>query len=126
MALDFGARERFFWGVFHRDTGAWVAQVYCGPVEWERPEFEIGYIADVAHEGRGYVTEATRAVIGWAFGPPGAERLRLICDANNLRSQRTAERCGFMLEGRLRRDHRWPDGSVTDTLLYGLLREERP
>jgi RimJ/RimL family protein N-acetyltransferase len=124
MALDFAARERFFWGAFLRETGAWVAQVYCGPVEWERPEFEIGYIADVAHAGRGYVSEATRAVIAWAFGPLGAERLRLTCDANNLRSQRTAERCGFTLEGRLRRDHRWPDGRITDTLLYGLLREE--
>jgi aminoglycoside 6'-N-acetyltransferase len=124
MALDFAARERFFWGAFLRETGAWAAQVYVGVVSWERPEFEIGYIADVGRQGYGYVTEATRAVIAWAFGSLGAERLRLNCDANNVRSQRTAERCGFTLEGRLRCDHRWPDGSITDTLLYGLLREE--
>jgi aminoglycoside 6'-N-acetyltransferase len=124
MALDFAARARFFWGAFERETGAWTAQVYAGVVNWDRPELEIGYVADVDHEGRGYVTEAARAVIGWVFGPLGAGRLRIECDAANTRSSRVAERCGFILEGRLRGNHRWPDGSITDTLLYGLLREE--
>jgi aminoglycoside 6'-N-acetyltransferase len=124
MAVEFAAREHFFWGIFLRETGAWMGQIYTGVVNWTLPELEIGYVADVEHEGRGYITEAARAVIGWAFGPAGARRLRLECDATNARSIRVAERCGFTLEGRLRRNHLWPDGSITDTLCYGLLRDD--
>jgi RimJ/RimL family protein N-acetyltransferase len=123
MALEFAFRERFFWGVFMRDTGAWGGQVYTGIVNWALPELEIGYVADVEHEGRGCITEAARAVIDWTFGPVGARRLRLECDATNARSIRVAERCGFTLEGCLRRNHLWPDGSTTDTLCFGLLSE---
>ena len=122
--MEFAAREHFFWGIFLRETGAWVGQIYTGVVNWALPELEIGYVADVEHEGCGYITEAARAVIGWAFGPVGARRLRLECDATNVRSIRVAERCGFTLEGRLRRNHLWPDGSITDTLCYGLLRDD--
>jgi RimJ/RimL family protein N-acetyltransferase len=71
------------------------------------------------------VAEAVRAVLRWAFAHLGAGRLRLECDASNVRSARVAERCGFTLEGRLRRSHRNPDGTLSDSLLYGLLRDER-
>ena len=102
----------------------WAGQVYVGVVSWDLPEFEIGYVADAGHEGRGYVAEAVWAVLRWVFadlgrtGAPGMRR-------TNVRSARVAERCGFTLEGRLRQNHRNPDGTLSDTLLYGLLRGER-
>lgn len=128
LARDLHARwvahDSFFAGAFLRESGAFVGQVYLGPVDWGIPEFEIGYIADCEHEGQGYVTEAVRAMLGLAFGRLGAHRVSLRTDETNIRSQHVAQRCGFMLEEHLRQAHVSPTGSVTDEAVYVLLREE--
>ncbi len=124
LADHWAQREAFFFGAFERASGIFAAQVYVGPADPNLPEFEVGYVADVAHEGQGFVSEAVRAVIPWIFGSLGAHRLRLECDDTNLRSARVAERCGFVREGHLRQNKRHPDGTCSGTLLYGLLRAE--
>ena len=114
----------YFLGAFLKGTDEFAAQVYVGVVNPILPEFEIGYIADADHEGKGYVTEAVKGVMTWLFKDLGACRLRLECDETNLRSIRVAERCGFIREGLRRETKRSTDGSCTGDLLYGLLRNE--
>jgi aminoglycoside 6'-N-acetyltransferase len=124
LAADFEARNCFFMGAFHRETDDFLAQVYVGPVNWRLPEFALGYFADRDHQGRGYVTEAARAALGFVFEHFRAHRVRLECDDTNVRSQRVAERCGFVQEGHIRENKITPDGERTGTLFYGLLRSE--
>jgi RimJ/RimL family protein N-acetyltransferase len=124
LAADWAARKCFFLGAWEKASGEFVAQVYIGVVNWDTPEFEVGYIADIAHEGRGYVTEAVKTALGFVFDHLQAQRVSLRCDIANLRSQRVAERCGFTREGHLRQSKRLSDGNFTDTLIYGLLRRE--
>jgi len=124
LAAYWAARDCFFLGAFDRGTGEFVAQVYVGPVSWSLPEYEIGYIADVDHEGRGYVTEAVRATLRFVFGPLQAHRIRLMCSDTNGRSIRVAERCGLVREGHLRENRGEPDGTFSGTLFYGMLRSE--
>lgn len=114
----------FFLGAFERENGEFVAQIYVGVVNQNLPEFEVGYFADVDHAGRGYVSEAVRAVLPFLFEQMVAHRVRLECDDTNERSARVAERCGFVREGHIRTNHLWPDGTITGTLHYGLLRSE--
>jgi aminoglycoside 6'-N-acetyltransferase len=118
------ARNAFFMGAFHKGTPAFVAQVYIGVVNWDLPEFEVGYFADVAHAGQGYVTEAVMGALGFIFNHLQARRVRLECDDTNARSYRVAERCGMVREGHLRANKKNVDGSISGTLLYGLLRSE--
>lgn len=118
------SRDAFFAGAFLRTTGEFVAQVYLGPVDWALPELEIGYIADAAHEGHGFVTEAVTAMLALGFYHLGAHRVRLRTDESNARSHHVAQRCGFVFEGHLRQTHRHPDGSFTGESVYGLLRDE--
>jgi aminoglycoside 6'-N-acetyltransferase len=124
LGAAFDAGDAFFLGAFHRETGQFVAQVYVGAVDWQVPAFTIGFFADQAHQGQGYVTEAVRAVLGVLFQEMGAHRVRMECDDTNARSQRVAERCGLVREGHLREDKIHPDGTRSGTLLYGLLRRE--
>lgn len=124
LAGEWAARNCFFLGVFTRDTGTFVAQIYIGPVDWEVPEFEIGYFVDVDHQGQGYVSEAVKAALGFIFEHLQAHRVRITCDDANVRSWRVAERCGFVREGHLRENKLNPDGTRSGTLLYSLLRSE--
>lgn len=124
LASDWASRICFFLGAWDKVSGEFVAQVYIGVVSWDTPEFEIGYFVDKDHEGQGYVTEAVRTVLDLLFNHLQAQRVSLRCNDSNLRSQRVAERCGFTLEGCLRQDRRHPDGSFSNSLIYGLLRSE--
>jgi RimJ/RimL family protein N-acetyltransferase len=117
-------RAYFFIGAFEKMTGKFVAQVYVGPIDWRTPEFEIGYFADVDHEGQGYVTEAVKGTLGILFGQLQAHRVRLACNETNLRSIRVAERCDMTREGILRENKLNPDGTYSNSLIYGLLKSE--
>jgi len=124
LANEWAKRSSFFIGVFDKKTGEFVAQIYVGPVDWRLPEFQIGYFADVDHEGQGYVTEAVGATLRILFDQLNAHRVRLACDETNLRSIRVAERCNMTKEGCLRENKRHPDGTYSGSLIYGLLRSE--
>jgi aminoglycoside 6'-N-acetyltransferase len=122
MRADFIARNCFFFGAFEKDR--FVAQIYIGVITWDLPEFEIGYFVDQEHERQGYVSEAVRGALNFTFKHLLAQRVRIICDDTNLRSIRVAERCGFSREAHFREDKFHPDGSLSGTVVYGLLRRE--
>ncbi|MGD8599537.1 MAG: GNAT family protein [Anaerolineae bacterium] len=126
LAAEWAARNCFFMGAFAKTTKEFVAQIYIGPVDWTLPEFEIGYFADIDHQGHGFVTEAVKAALGFCFEHLRAHRVRIECDHTNLRSRRVAERCGLIQEAHFRENKKHPDGSLSGTLYFGLLRSERP
>lgn len=123
-AATWVGRKCFFLGVFEKTSGDFVAQVYIGVVNWELPEFEVGYFADCDHEGLGFVGEAVKGSLEFIFEHLQARRVRLETDDTNLRSQRVAERCGMIREGHFRENKINSDGSVSGTLFYGILRTE--
>jgi ribosomal-protein-serine acetyltransferase len=124
LAADWVARKNFFLGVFDKKSDEFVAQVYIGPVKWDLPEFEVGYFADVEHEGQGFVTEAVKGALRFIFTALQAHRIHLRCDDTNIRSWRVAERCGITKEGHCREDKKNPDGTFSGTFLYAMLRSE--
>jgi RimJ/RimL family protein N-acetyltransferase len=60
---------------------------------------ELGYLFRPAVEGRGYATEAARALRDHAVGPMGLKDLVSYIDPENARSIRVAERLGAVLAG---------------------------
>ena len=124
LAAEWAARNCFFIGIFEKGTDTWVGQVYVGPTNWELPEFTIGYVADVNHEGKGYISEAVRRVLEMLFTDMEAHRVKSDCHEDNTRSVRLLERCGFRREGHLLENRRNADGSFHGDFLYALLRRE--
>lgn len=121
---DWETGEAFFVGVFLRDEGALVGQLFIGVVKRSLLTYNLGFFVDCLHEGRGYITEAARAAIDTLFGKMNVHRIAIWCDDSNVRSQNVARRCGFTLEAHLRQDKRHPDGTITGTHIYGRLRTD--
>ena len=69
----------------------------------EGPKMGIGYGAAPAHWGKGYVPEATRAMIDWAFQQPSMYRVYATTDVENVASRRVLEKVGMQCEGILRK-----------------------
>lgn len=124
LAVDWKARNSFFIGAFDKSNQHFVAQIYIGPVNWDLPEFQIGFFVDKDYEGQGYVTEAVTATLGFIFNYLNAYRVGAECDETNTRSMRVLERCGMVKEGLLRQNKRHADGTVSGTVYYGLLKSE--
>lgn len=91
----------------------------------EHETLEVGYIFAPAAGGRGYATEAVRALVDLAFGPVGARRVTARLDARNRPSAALLERLGFRLEADLV-ENEWFKGELTSELDYALLSREWP
>lgn len=84
---------------------------------------DMGYELSPLYWGRGYATEAARAMLAWGWDALELHRVWAWCLAENTASAHVLEKLGFQCEGRLR-EHEWAKGQWWDTLLYGLLRSE--
>ena len=68
--------------------------------------------------------ECKLLLLAHAFEDWGAVRVQLKTDNNNLRSQRAILKLGAKYEGRLRHHRFRADGTLRDTMMYSILREE--
>ncbi|MEO6990971.1 MAG: GNAT family N-acetyltransferase [Candidatus Baltobacteraceae bacterium] len=77
----------------------------------------LGYAIDRNHEGRGYMTEALRGALEWAFAELRLHRIAANYRPENQRSERVLEKLGFVREGYARSylyvDGRWSDHVLT-------------
>lgn len=89
-------------------------------------EAELGWVLDPALTGRGYATEAIRAVIDVCFGPLGLRRVHAGCFADNEPSWRLMERLGMRREEFSRKTALHRSGEWLDGMSYGILAEEWP
>ena len=85
---------------------------------------EMGYSLGEEYWGKGYMTEAAKAVIDYGFEELNLVVLAICTGPQNKRSQRVIEKCGFNYDGILRRGYKIFDGTIRDSLLYSMLSEE--
>ena len=82
-----------------------------------------GYVLAKDAWGRGYATEALRAMVETAR-PLGVRRLYALCHHTHRASARVLEKCGFSLEGCLRAYAEFPNlrpGEPQDVVCYAIL-----
>lgn len=83
---------------------------------------EVGYWLGRAWWGRGIASEALAATVDYAFSTFDLVRLEAQVYEWNPASARVLEKCGFDLEGRMRK-RVTKDGETIDALLYALVRD---
>jgi RimJ/RimL family protein N-acetyltransferase len=90
----------------------------------EGPKVGTGYGAAHAHWGKGYVTEATRAIIDCAFQQDSIYRVYATTDVENFASQRVLEKVGMRCEGILRKYIVHPNISNVprDSYMYAIVK----
>jgi RimJ/RimL family protein N-acetyltransferase len=71
----------------------------CGLAMTDGPAHELGYWLGVPFWGKGFATEAARAVIDYAFTELGHESMQAAARVTNPASRRILEKCGFQWTG---------------------------
>lgn len=98
------------------------------PKEWMT--WEVGYIFHPTYQGKGYATEAARALIAYAFEDLQAHRVIAQCNPENTASGRLLERIGMRREGLLRQNVFFRKDEAgqplwCDTYTYAVLKSDR-
>ena len=114
------------WSIREKETGKVIGSIGLEPDRRREDvkSMEMGYSLAEESWGKGYMTEAARAVIDYAFGELGLVVLAICTGPENRRSQRVIEKCGFQYEGRQRKGYHIYDGTDRDNLMYSIIREE--
>ena len=73
------------------------------------------------HKGIG--TRAKKLICEFGFKELGLNKIYFITNEDNYASIRVNEKCGFKLEGRLRKEYLTKNGDYKDRLYFGLLKE---
>lgn len=84
---------------------------------------ELGYWVGKPYWGRGYCTEAARAIVQYGFEVLGLHRIYSSHFSNNLASGRVMQKIGMSHEGCLRQDT-WKWGKFEDVELYAILKSD--
>ena len=84
----------------------------------------FGYVLARPYWGRGFMTEALRAVVALMLAQPTLYRIDATCDVENKASARVLEKAGLTREGRLGRYMVHPNVSAEprDSFLYAITR----
>ena len=129
-AVDYFIETPGHWAVCLKETGKLIGHITCTRKDPEELEtWELGYIFNPVHYGRGYATEACRRILQHVFEDLGAHRVEAGCDPRNAPSWRLLERLGLRREAHrlkavfLRRTSEG-DPLWTDSYEYAMLAEE--
>jgi RimJ/RimL family protein N-acetyltransferase len=106
-----------------RDDGALLGAIGLR-VEPDHARAEIGYWIGVPYWGNGYATEATRALVDYAFDALGLNRVYAYHFTGNPASGRVLQKAGMRYEG-TRREHMRKWGAFLDSEMYAILRSDR-
>ena len=102
------------------ETQTGEAVVRCGlhDIDWQALQCDTGFWVRKSAQGRGIATETANAMVRYAFGALGMQRVGFTHSLGNEPSRRIAERLGFALEGIQRRANLLPGGKAVDRYCY--------
>ncbi len=88
------------WDMELRDSPGTVAGDLCFKGPPEGGAVEVGYGLRAGFCGKGYMTEALRALCAWALTQPGVMLIEAETEPGNAASQAVLARAGFVLTGK--------------------------
>lgn len=112
------------WAITEKDgDGRLIGECGFRTISPESGRAEIVFILNRKFWGKGYMSEATHAVLKCAYGPMGLNRVEALVDGEDLATMRVLKRNEMRLEGTLRQAVR-VRGAYRDAKLFAGLRSE--
>ncbi len=120
---QFDLGQDYVFGIFNKDEDVLIGSTGLHTRVGEEAR-EIGYWINVNYAGKGYATEATKALTKVGFEIEGLDRIEIHCASNNVRSQNVPKKLGYIHEATLRErtvDHL---GNKGDTMIWSMFRSD--
>lgn len=93
---------KFDYGIYL--NGEYIGNIGLFDINKKNKSGEIGYWLSKKFTRQGYMTEAVGVLEKEGFGNGGLNRICIKCDERNIPSAKTAQKCGYLFEGKHRED----------------------
>jgi ribosomal-protein-alanine N-acetyltransferase len=119
--LPYRPRNYALWAVALKRSDKLIGMINYHRRELREKRVDVGWLLLPGVQGKGYMTEAGRALLRHLFDDLGVHKVEALIRPENKASAALAERLGFQLEGGPIRD-RWRLGEHWHSvMLYGLV-----
>lgn len=117
----FVERESIMFGVERKSDGKIMGICDLFNLSSQNQKAIIGWGHAKVYWGFGYMTEAVKEVIRFAFEEMGLHRIEAECQTENIRSIHVAERCGMVYEA-TRMENEINKGRFVSNYVYAIVR----
>ncbi len=117
---QFDRREEFLFVLKEKENRTVIGLVYIKELDWNAKQAELAYCIGYQYEGKGWMTEAVKALSSFALHDLGLKTLQIIVHRSNLGSIRVAKKCGYLWKRTLEKEHTPPGEGPLDMELYEL------
>ncbi|WP_117234551.1 GNAT family N-acetyltransferase [Vibrio maerlii] len=116
--------QAYGFGIYQRQTEQLVGMVAINEFSPTFNQASIGYWIFDRFQRQGFALKGVDALIEFAFDKLLLTRLELVCDPNNVSSQRFAERCGATFEAKARNRFIY-NGKPKEGLVYSIIPDDK-
>ncbi|AIO17915.1 ribosomal-protein-S5-alanine N-acetyltransferase [Candidatus Izimaplasma bacterium HR1] len=119
-----------YYSVKLKESNKHIGHIYFGLSNPERfKEYAVGYIFNNKYQNKGYCTESTKALIDYGFNHLDINRVKAMCNPDNIPSWRVMEKVGLKKEGHLKKRVHFKDDNDGnpiwwDEYIYGITKED--
>lgn len=101
------------------DNGEFIGFIDIKNIDWNIPKAELGCYTDEDYAGKGITSKAFSLFVEYCFEHFGFTKLFLRTHESNFAAQKLADKAGFQIEGKIRKDYKTTKGEVVDLIYYG-------
>ena len=112
------------WAIEEAKSGKLIGMINYHRRDMRERRVDVGWLALPKAQGKGYMTEAARALLRHLFDRLKVHKVEALIRRENRPSIALARRLGFRLEGGPIRDRWLKDGRWHSVMLYGLIAGE--
>ena|SRR5258708_4606369 len=122
--LVYRPRHYVLWAVEESRSRKLVGMINYHHREPREKRVDVGWLILPKHQGKGYMTEAGRALLRHLFDDLGVHKVEALIKPENKPSAALAKRLGFRLEGGPIRDRWSVEGKWHSVMIWGLIAGE--
>lgn len=112
--------DGILWGITLHESNIVIGTICYWRMQKEHYRAEIGYALHPAHQGRGIMDEAIKAVLHYGFKIMGLHSVEANINPANEASGKLLEKNGFVQEAYFRENYYF-NGKFIDSVIYSLL-----
>ena len=116
--------DYYYWTIVEKVTKKIIGGILTVGANEKMLSCEIGYTINPKFRNNGYASEALKRVLEFLLIEVEYNRVQAGHLADNPASGRVMEKAGMKYEGTLRQDNRNHEGKLTDSKIYGILKED--
>ncbi len=110
--------------IINMDSNELIGYIKILNIDADIPKCELAYFTDTDYQGKGIMSTALSKIIRFSFEKLNMNKIYARTAKDNLPSQKTILKNGFVQEGILRSDFKDINGHLHDCLYFGLLKTD--